>query len=254
MKRGFRMVRHWTRRTAFAALAIIAGLAPAAAPTAATVVGTPRGERLVGTAGPDTMVGRGGHDLLLGLGGNDTAFAGRGSDRVVGGEGNDRVRGGPGHDRLRGGNGSDQILGGAGSDLAIGGSADDRLLGGPGNDRLFGGPGNDVVYAGFGHDLMVGNAGNDDLWSLAAADVAVPGVDTLHGQDGNHRFRTRDGEADSIDCGTGRDTALLDNVDVIVDATAANPNGSCEKVKRKTPSPRDQQKENGTESPREPSS
>lgn len=34
------MVRHWTRRTAFAALAIIAGLAPAAAATAATVVGT----------------------------------------------------------------------------------------------------------------------------------------------------------------------------------------------------------------------
>ena len=31
--------------------------------------------------------------------------------------------------------------------------------------------------------------------------------------------------------------ALLDNVDVITDATAANPNGSCEKVIRKPAKP-----------------
>ena len=49
---------------------------------------------------------------------------------------------------------------------------------------------------------------------------------------GNDTFKTRDGEADVIDCGPGVDTALLDFKDVIADATAQNPNGSCEVVNR----------------------
>jgi Ca2+-binding RTX toxin-like protein len=56
--------------------------------------------------------------------------------------------------------------------------------------------------------------------------------DTLHGDDGDDTFRTRDGEGDTIDCGAGNDTAILDYKDKIVDATASNPNGSCETVKR----------------------
>ena len=66
--------------------------------------------------------------------------------------------------------------------------------------------------------------------------MPLPGVDTLHGEGGNDTFRTRDGEPDLIDCGTGpKDKALLDLVDVIVDATAANPKGSCETVTRAAP-------------------
>ena len=49
--------------------------------------------------------------------------------------------------------------------------------------------------------------------------------DVLHGGEGNDTFKTRDGEADVIDCGPGVDTALLDFKDVIADATAQNPNG-----------------------------
>ena len=49
--------------------------------------------------------------------------------------------------------------------------------------------------------------------------------DVLHGGEGNDTFKTRDGEADVIDCGPGVDTALLDFKDVISDATAQNPNG-----------------------------
>ena len=56
--------------------------------------------------------------------------------------------------------------------------------------------------------------------------------DTLDGGPGNDRFRTRDGEVDKITCGDGYDVAYLDTVDVITDATAANPNGSCERVIR----------------------
>jgi len=54
----------------------------------------------------------------------------------------------------------------------------------------------------------------------------------LHGGEGNDTFRTRDGEQDNIDCGPGIDSAYLDFKDHIIDATAQNPNGSCEVVNR----------------------
>src|SRR5204863_9140216 len=87
-------------------------------------------------------------------------------------------------------------------------------------------------------DVSSGGDGNDVLWALARGDVAPgPGVDqvgdTLDGGNGDDTFRTRDGEVDRITCGPGNDRALLDNVDVITDATAAAPNGSCETVDRK---------------------
>ena len=53
----------------------------------------------------------------------------------------------------------------------------------------------------------------------------------------------RDGEADVIDCGPGADTALLDFKDVIADATAQNPNGSCEVVNRRAPRPHEDRTE-----------
>ena len=65
-----------------------------------------------------------------------------------------------------------------------------------------------------------------------------PVGDTLDGGNGDDVFRTRDGEVDRITCGPGNDRALLDNVDVITDATAESPNGSCETVQRKARAPR----------------
>ena len=75
--------------------------------------------------------------------------------------------------------------------------------------------------------------------------------DTLHGEAGDDRFHTRDGEVDTIDCGAGQDVALLDGVDVIADATAENPNGSCEKVVRRAPRAGEDAPENATQSPAE---
>jgi hypothetical protein len=66
-------------------------------------------------------------------------------------------------------------------------------------------------------------------------------------------FRTRDGEVDRVTCGAGRDTAVLDGFDVIMDATAENPDGSCERVARKAPNPRDSASEDAEEAPAEPS-
>ena len=76
--------------------------------------------------------------------------------------------------------------------------------------------------------------------------------DTLDGGAGNDRFRTRDGEVDRITCGPGNDRALLDQVDVITDATAANPNGSCEQVVRKAPKSHDSASEDAQQAPKAP--
>ena len=57
--------------------------------------------------------------------------------------------------------------------------------------------------------------------------------DTLNGGPGNDTFRTRDGQPDKIDCGPGIDVVFADFKDIIVDATPANANGSCERVVRK---------------------
>jgi hypothetical protein len=73
--------------------------------------------------------------------------------------------------------------------------------------------------------------------------------DTLDGGAGNDRFHTRDGEVDRITCGDGKDIALLDNADVITDATAQNPNGSCEKVVRKDAKPRESKSEDAQQAP-----
>ncbi len=61
--------------------------------------------------------------------------------------------------------------------------------------------------------------------------------DTLHGGDGDDTFRTRDGEQDTVDCGPGNDTAILDFKDVMTDPAA------CETVKRAAPRPKDTQGE-----------
>jgi Ca2+-binding RTX toxin-like protein len=126
------------------------------------------------------------------------------------------------------------------------------ISGGVGDDVLVGGPGNDVVYGNQGADQLIGGAGNDTLWGLALADVPQPGVDVLRGEDGNDVFRTRDGEPDLIDCGAGRrDRALIDFADVVVDATAARPKGSCETVIRAAPKAKEDAPENARESPGE---
>jgi Ca2+-binding RTX toxin-like protein len=81
-----------------------------------------------------------------------------------------------------------------------------------------------------------------------------PGVDqvgdTLDGANGNDVFHTRDGEVDRVTCGADNDRAYLDQVDVITDATAENPKGSCEVVRRKAPKAGGSREEDRQESPK----
>jgi Ca2+-binding RTX toxin-like protein len=134
----------------------------------------------------------------------------------------------------------------------IGNSGNDTISGGRGDDTLFGDSGGDRLLGNQGADVLFGGDGNDDLWGLASSDVPLPGSDTLHGNSGNDSFHTRDGEPDVVECGDGKkDVAFLDSTDVIADATAANPKGSCETVKRAAPKRRQDDPENKTESPKE---
>ena len=81
--------------------------------------------------------------------------------------------------------------------------------------------GNDRLFGGRGHDLLVGGAGRD----------------VARGGRGNDRIRMRDGERDRVTCGRGRDRAVLDSADKILDARPTNPNGRCERVSRPSASP-----------------
>jgi Ca2+-binding RTX toxin-like protein len=200
------------------------------------LIGNLGNDSITGNHGADLIVGNDGNDLLSGNHGRDRVFAGPGDDTVNGGSGVQPARrhgfrgrfAGPGPlgDRLHGGAGNDTLNGDRGRDLASGGIGDDTVNGGEGADR---------VFANIGRDTVTGGEGDDVLWALARVDVTVLGDqegDTLDGGNGDDRFNVRDGEADRVTCGEGRDKVRADQFDVIVGATAENANGSCEVVKR----------------------
>jgi hypothetical protein len=145
--------------------------------------GTPRGDNITGGGGDDRIHGLAGKDCINGKGGDDILRGGRDVDSVDGGSGHDRVIGGAGRGTLRGGTGRDRVTGGARRDVVQGNTGADRLAGGKRADQLLGGFGSDRISGGRGADLI----------------EAGPGAD---------RIRARDGRADRIDCGFGRDTVV----------------------------------------------
>ena len=105
----------------------------------------------------------------------------------------DPVLGVPPHRRGRrivGTNRGDYLAGGGYDDVIIGGGGNDTIVGGAGDDQLCGGPGTDVITGGAGADKIEGG----------------PGSDTIYADDG---------ERDVVDCGPGRDRAVVDAVDVV---------------------------------------
>lgn len=90
---------------------------------------------------------------------------------------------------------------------------------------LIGTNGPDLLRGSKGPDKILGLGANDRLYGLAGNDVidGGPGADKMFGGTGNDRLQARDGTRDLVDCGPGRDTAVIDNIDVVK---------SCEIVKR----------------------
>jgi Ca2+-binding RTX toxin-like protein len=98
-------------------------------------------------------------------------------DRIEGRQGHDAIVGLAGADWIHGDGGSDVVQGTAGRDWLWGDGGDDVIEGGSSRDRIWGGWGSDSIEGGSGGDLI--NSGEDD------------------------------GLIDSIDCGPGRDRAVV---------------------------------------------
>jgi Ca2+-binding RTX toxin-like protein len=92
-----------------------------------------------------------------------------------------------------------RIVGTSRPDYLPGGGFDDVILGMAGPDTLVGGAGDDRLDGGAGNDILIGGAG----------------ADTLIGGDGSDTIYAADGERDVIDCGAGRDRAVVDSVDKV---------------------------------------
>lgn len=87
-----------------------------------------------------------------------------------------------------------------------------------GKVQIFGGDGNDIIGGGSGNDTLNGGAGNDQVNGNGGDDVLTgfTGNDTVKGGAGNDTIFESDGYADSLDGGTGTDSATADPADTIV--------------------------------------
>lgn len=83
-----------------------------------------------------------------------------------------------------------------------GGSGRDDVYGGAGDDDVSGYDGSDRLYGGAGDDRLVGGPGDDYL-------EGESGLDVMQGGSGTNSIDAADGQGDAVDCG-GAPPALLD--------------------------------------------
>ena len=222
-------------------------------------------DRLFGDGGTDQVAGEAGNDAIDGGAGDDQLEFG-GDEMVEGaGIGADDIRGGAGVDRLsyldhgavvnvslddRAGDGTagegdnahgdiEVLVGSTFNDVLTGSDAAQQLFGNAGNDRVDGLGGGDIVNGGTGDDELYGGAGADRVEGSAGEDYLEGGAgeDLFEGDNvctaepctgGSDFIQARDGEADTVNCGVGADTALVDDLDVV----ALDTQHGCERVDR----------------------
>jgi hypothetical protein len=86
----------------------------------------------------------------------------------------------------------------------VGTKGDDVLEGLNGRDTLIGKGGRDVLIGGGGEDSLRGDGGRDNFNMRDGVQLAAKGRDRIY---------ARDGHPDSINCGQGRDLAVVDEVE-----------------------------------------
>ena len=92
----------------------------------------------------------------------------------------------------------------SGGERIVGTKGADLLDGRGGKDNLIGREGRDVLIGGGGEDRLEGDGGRDGFNMRAGEALAAPGRDRIY---------ARDGHPDEIDCGAGRDLAVVDAVE-----------------------------------------
>jgi Ca2+-binding RTX toxin-like protein len=199
-----------------------------------TLEGSTEDDELAGGTGADTVDGGGGNDKLYG--GDLIIIGSDGPDQLIGGPGADRLFGGRGNDRLDGGLGPDYLSGESEKDtvtyedrtgevvvtldgLANDGEADEGdnvlpdvevILGGLEDDDLSGDAGDNTVEGGTGEDLIDGKLDPDRLLGGDRPDLVM----------------ARDGDPDEVACGDGRDLAIADREDEVIECETVDRPGS----------------------------
>jgi len=191
-----------------------------------TIQGTPNNDLLRGGNGDDSIDGIPGDDCINGQGGNDTMLGADGADTVRGESGSDNAAGDAGNDDIDGGVDADELSGGDGDDRAVGRGAEDRVAGGTGNDRVQGSggkdnvngdDGNDTARGGTDADRVNGGSGNDKVQSQGGKDriSGGDGRDNIRAGGANDQVNSADGFPDTVKCGLGFDTAVVDDKDKV---------------------------------------
>jgi hypothetical protein len=184
--------------------------------TVESLTGSPGDDVLSGDGNGNVLDGGDGDDTLHGLGGDDTLSGGTGDDVLAGFSGSDDLNGGLGADTAdyasfypatpRVGVVVDLAAGQATGDGAdslaeienVSGSAFDDTITGDGQANVLdGSDGRDTIAAGSGEDTLIGGLG----------------ADTLGGGGGDDVILAHDGVVDTVDGGSGRDTAHVDRSD-----------------------------------------
>jgi Ca2+-binding RTX toxin-like protein len=113
-----------------------------------------------------------------------------------------------------------------GNSTLLGNGGNDKLTAGDYQDNLDGGPGNDVLNAGFGNDTITGGPGQDTIFADATSASCGYFSYTCKIPFGNDIVYAQDGEADTIDCGVGEDTAYVDAIDTVANCETVNKTGA----------------------------
>lgn len=116
------------------------------------------------------------------------------------------VQGRRGTDILTGSSAGDLIVGRQDVDFLFGLGGPDCIRGERGGDIIDGGDGDDTVDGGSGDDRMKGGDGDDRLYGRR-------GRNRYNGGKGNDRIYARNGIAEIVECGAGRDRVKADSGD-----------------------------------------
>jgi Ca2+-binding RTX toxin-like protein len=115
--------------------------------------------------------------------------------------------------------GASALNGLGGNDTLKGFDGPDKIDGGAGDDNLNGGNGDDTITGGPGKDTIVGDA-------TAGGCYVIGYLGTCKAPWGNDTINAVDGEADSVDCGPGQDTANVDAIDTVTNCETINRAGA----------------------------